>query len=208
MTETYPERPFHPISTDGGPNEIRDLIQARAVRRLRPAEEARLAALTFEIDPALERDRLLSTGYPDVWSVVPRDSGLILDAYEARRANALAGGRVLADPDPAVVAAIERVATEYRQTLGDPFHSLDAEHRERFRAAVGLGDFSLVVKEWTAWLAAGAERDVFARRRAAAAQAIGRPTVADVRRPPSFIPELEAAVGGGTIAQTMPIIQR
>ena len=206
MTET--PRPVHPIATDGGPNEIRDLIQARQVRRLRPAEEARLSALTFEPDPTLERDRLLARDYPDVWSVVPSDSGLILDDYQKRRDNALAGGRVLADPAPAVVAEIARVATEYRETLADPYTTLDATHRAAFRAAVMSGDFGAVVREWTAWLAAGAERDAFARRRAAAAQALGRPTVADVRRPPSFVPELEDALGGGTIRETMPIIAR
>lgn len=208
MIENETPRPFHPISTDGGPNEIRDLIQAHQARRLRPAEEARLAALTFALDPALERDRLLRDGYPDVWSVVPRDSGLILDAYEARRDNALAGGRVLADPDPAAVAEIERVATEFRETLANPYSNLDAERRERFRAAVRAGDFGATIKAWSGWLAAGAERDAYARRRAAAGQAIGRPTVADVRRPPGFVEEIEGALGGKRVAESMPIIQR
>ncbi len=207
MTAETP-RPFHPVSTDGGPSEIRDLIQARQVRRLRPAEEARLAALTFELDPAQERNRLRRNGYPDVWGVVSTDAALVLDAYVKTRDNALAGGRVLADPAPAVVAAIARLAAEYRETLADPYSHLDAQHRERFRAAVRAGDFGATIKAWTAWLTAGAERDTYARRRAAAGQALGRPTVADVRRPPSFIPELEDALGGGTIRETMPIIQR
>jgi hypothetical protein len=57
-------------------------------------------------------------------------------------------------------------------------------------------------------LAANTERNAFASRRATALQAFGRPAFADRRNPPSFVPELEDALGGGTIRETMPIIQR
>jgi hypothetical protein len=203
-------RPEHPIIHDGGRNEVRDLIQAGQNRHLTDAERLRLAGLTFTTDETLERVRLIRDRHPDLYGLVPSNvrSGLL--AYEAKRAGAVTAGKSVADPPPAVVAAVDAMASEYRAAAAIParFVDLDDRHRALFRSAIAAGDFAAVVTEWSAWLAEHAERNAHARRRGSALSAFGVSTWADVRLAPSFIPELEDALGGGTIRETMPIIQR
>jgi hypothetical protein len=201
------QRP-HPIVKAGDPDELQKLARTRFQRRLTPAEDARLAALSFMPDPALERAWTIRQNHPDLAHLITSDVVSVLDSYTARRAAAVEAGAIPAEPDARIVAGLDNMATEYAATAGDPYADTDTRHRAAFAAAIQAGDFAAAIKEWAAWLAEHAERNANAKRKAAAIEASGRSTFADVRFAPSFIPELEAAVGGGTIAETMPIMRR
>jgi hypothetical protein len=201
-------RPYPAIVKEGGPNELQDLIKRSHVVSLSPAENARLNVLTFTPDPSLERAWTIRRNHPDLAHLITSDLASVADIYAARRAAAVEAGVIPAEPDARIVAGLDSMATEYAATAGDPYADMDTRHRAAFAAAIQAGDFAAAVKEWAAWLKEHAERNAYAKRKAAAIAASGRHTFADVRFAPSFIPELEAAVGGGTIAETMPIIQR
>ncbi len=203
-----PPRPVPAIVKEGGPDELQELIKRSHVVRLSPAEDARLHALTFTQDVTLERARALARRHPDLAGLTPTDVCTALETYEPRRAAAVAAGRLVDGPDPLVAAAVDHMAAEYRATATDSYTTLDATHRAAFSAAIQAGDFAAAIKEWGAWLAEHAERNTFARRRAAALQAFGIATFADVRPAPRFVEELESAVGGETIRSMFPIVQR
>ena len=204
-------RPVPAIVKPGGdPDaEVQALVKRSNVARLTPAEDARLTALTFTPDADLEHARLLIERHPDLRGAVLGQTVLRLETYEPRRQAAIDAGRAVPEPSPRAIADADRTAAEYRATRTDPHLGLAERHRAAFGDAVRAGGLSAAaVKIWSDWLAATTAANEIARRRAAAALGLGHSTYADVRRPPSLIPELEAALGGGTIAETMPIIGR
>lgn len=180
-------------------------------RHLTDAEALRLAALTWTTDETMERARLIRDRHPDLYGLVPSETRYGLEqVYEAKRSGAVAAGKSVADPSPAVVAAVDALATEYRAMAAIParFVDLDDRHRAAFRSAIAAGDFAAMVKAWGAWLAEHAERNASARRRASALSAFGVSTWADVRPAPGFVQEMEDALGGSTVRELMPIIAR
>jgi hypothetical protein len=201
-------RPAPAIVKEGGPNELQDLVKRSNVVSLSPAEKARLAVLTFAPDSALERAWTIRQNHPDLAHLIPSNYAAGLDNYSARRAAAVAAGVIPAEPDARLVASVDNMATEYAATAGDPYADTDVRHRAAFAAAVQAGDFAAAVKEWAAWLAEHAERNAYAKRKAAAIEATGRHGWADTRQAPGWTAEFEAAVGGWTVADDRPIIQR
>ena len=203
-------RPVPAIVRPGGdPDaEVQALVKRSNVARLTAAEDARLHALTFTPDVALEHARLLVERHPDLRGAVLGQTVLRLETYEPRRQAALDAGRIVAEPTARAIIEVDALAAELRATTIDPHLTLDVTHRRAFASAVKVGDFAAVVVEWGAWLAANDERNAFARRRAAALTGFGHAASADVRPAPSFVPELEDAIGGGTIRDTLPILGR
>lgn len=208
MTDIHDRPPrVHPI-VPGNPDEVNQLIRKSYSNRLSPAEASRLLALTWRGDEALERARAFVARHPDLAGFVPieHQPGVSTD-YERRRAQAVAAGAAMPEPN---IAILDHLAAEIRATNPVPseYMTLDVDHRVAFQKAVQSGDFAALIATWTAWLAAHEARNVFARWRASALAAFGLSTMADIRFAPGFLPELEAAVGGSTIASTMPINQR
>ncbi len=201
-------------------DELQALAKASFARRLTPTEEARLKALSFAPDTELERVRLIRERAPDLYGLVLRSLRQRLEGvtegqgrqegYETRRSAAIAAGRAVPEPDARALVGVDRLSSDYRETAADAHaHAGLAErHRAAFQGAIKAGDFGAAVKEWAAWLADHELANASAARRARVLEQFGHSTSADRRPAPSFVPELEAAVGGGTIAETMPIPNR
>ena len=203
-------RPIPPIVKEGSPDEAQDLIKRSFVASLTAAEDARLHALTWTPDANLERARLMLRRHPEMEVALLGETMRQLEAYEVRRQAALdAGNRAVADPTPADVAAVDRLAAEHKATAVDPHDGLAERNREAFRAAIlagGLGPEA--VRIWTTWVAENRAANDLAKRRTAAEQGLGRPSWPDVRRPPALLEELEDCLGGTTVRQDRPIIAR
>lgn len=201
-------RPTHPMPTDGGLAETNALVQASYVRRLSDAEGLRLAALTWTSDPAIERARVLIARHPDLIGIVPSDQVAGMETYEARRAAAVAAGRSVTEPGPAVVADVDHWAQEYRETEELPEGLTEANvHRAAFQACVQAPDFDAALRRWALWLADLERLDAFHRRRAIARAAFGQPDSYTRARPPRFVDELTDAVGGASIASMIPPVR-
>jgi hypothetical protein len=199
--------------------ELQELAKASFARRLTPAEDARIRALSFQPDAEMERARLIRDRHPDLYGLVlgqlrQRLEGVTSgqgrqEGYEPRRQAALDAGRTVPEADAQRIAEIDQLAAEYRATAADPHADLAERHRAAFQSAIragGLGPDAVLV--WITWLADHEAANALAARRARVLQQFGHSTSADRRFAPSLIPELEAALGGRTIAETMPIIQR
>jgi hypothetical protein len=131
-----------------------------------------------------------------------------LESYESRRAAAVAAGRAVPDPDARLVAQVDNMAAEVRETRRDPWAALDADHRVAFRAAIVAGDFGGMVRAWSDWLAARVRANAEASRKAAAETWLGRATSADHRVELNWTDEFELAIGGRRVADDRSMFAR
>lgn len=199
-------------------DELQALAAARIRRSLSRDEEARLRALSFEPDAEMERVRLIRERAPDLYGLVLSQSRQRLEGvtegqgrqegYELLRQAALDAGRVIPEPDARAIADVDQLAAEYRATAADPHADLASRRRAVFQGAIKAGDFAAAVKEWAEWLAEHEAANALAARRASVLRQFGHSTSADRRPSPGFVEELEASVGGHTVAQDRPIAQR
>ncbi len=178
--------------------ELTRLVQASHVRHLTDAERLRLAALTWTTDATLERAAYIRATHPDVFPAMPVETAGILDAYLAKRALALEGGRQVAELAPAVTAAIDSAAAEYRATNVIPadVRNVDRVHRDRFAEVArvdGLGAETLAA--WREWQDAELVAEAFIVRRQAARGALGLQTGYPDRSPRSLLREFAIAIG-------------
>lgn len=200
-------------------DELQALTKASFARSLTRDEQERVKALSFAPDAEMERVRLIKLRHGDLYGLVlgqlrQRLEGVVegqgrQEGYEPRRAAAVAAGRAVPEPDARAIAEVDALAAEYAATADDPHAGLAERHRAAFQGAVRAGGLGPdAVRIWATWLAEHNAANALAARRASALQALGHSTTADRRFAPSLIPELEDCLGGGTIRETQPIIQR
>ena len=197
-------------------DELQALTKASFQRSLTRDEQERVRLLSFTPDAEMERIRLIHDRHSDLYGLVLSELRQRLEGvtegqgrqegYETRRQAAIDAGRAVPEPDARAIAAIGELAAEYHETALDPHAGLAERHRAAFQAAIRAGGLGPdAVRIWTTWLTDHEAANAVAARRASVLQRFGHSTSADRRFAPSFIPELEAALGGRTIADTMPL---
>jgi hypothetical protein len=198
--------------------ELQELAKASFERGLTREEQARVQALSFQASAELETARLVRERHPDVYPMLlgqlrDRLEGVNTpthrqESYESRRQAAIDAGRAVPEPNAQAIAQVDRMAGEVRETRRDPWATLDSDHRDAFRAAIAAGDFGGMVRAWSDWLAARVRANAEASRKAAAETWLGRATSADHRMELNWTDEFENAVGGRTVADDRPVVQR
>jgi hypothetical protein len=188
--------------------EAQDLIKASFQRHLTKAEDSRLAALTWTTDEGKERILLIRDRAPDLLALVPTDHIAGLDAYERKRAEAKAAGRTVADPTPAAIADVDRAAIAARKAARKSTSSVAQGSARVSRYSIAAGDFGGMVRAWSDWVGARKSANAAASRKAAAERSLGRAAFPDHRMELNWTDEFELAIGGRTVADDRPIIQR
>lgn len=186
--------------------ETSALVRASQTRTLTDVERLRLAGLTFTTAANMEVGRLLRARHPDVFAAYRMSAGI--EQYDANRAAAIAVPRIVEDPSPAMIAEVDRIASEFRATRQPPadLANVDGVGRTAFREALEVGDLLAMLAAWRTWIAGIARLRAWEHRRHSANGLLGIHGPLQRIVEPNLTAELESAFGGRTVADGRSIL--